>query len=157
MTQAAPEDYIVVDPWWYGVTFFRYYHGSTPWTTLPPIADPDLHRFDEIKVRMQEEHPMEPLIEQMLKTLQTGHRVWVVGELKVAPTAPPEIKPAPNGPKGWVEDPYLYVWRMQAGSAIALHALKASALPKLTADRVNPNEDVAIHVFSGWKPSVTAP
>jgi hypothetical protein len=157
MTEAAPEDYIVVQPWYYGVTFYRYYHGGTPWTTLPPIADHDIHRFDEIKARMQETHPIQPVIDRMLNTLQTGHRVWVVGALKVIPNPPPEINPAPNNPWGWVPRPYWEAWEMQAGSALAYHALQGGTLSKVTEDYVNPDENVPMLVFTGWRPSPKVP
>src|SRR5438105_4333348 len=34
---ATNADYIVLTDWTHGVTFSRYYHGSTPWQTLPPL------------------------------------------------------------------------------------------------------------------------
>jgi len=157
MKVASAEDYIVVQPWYYGVSFNRYYHGNTPWATLPQLANYEFHRYDQLKVRMQEEHPIQPVIDQMLKTLQNGHRVWVVGGLDVSAKPPPEMNPAPNNPWGWADSPYAHVWGMQAGYAIATHALKAGVPPKVTEDCISPFEDVPVLIFAGWRPGATAP
>ena len=157
MTKAGPEDYIVVQPWQCGVTFYRYYHGNTPWSTLPPIADHNMHRYDEIKARMQEAHPIQPVIDRMLKTLQSGHCVWVVGGLDVSTHPPPEMNPAPNNPCGWFDLPYLDVWAKQAGNALANHALTGGVLPKVTEDRVNGYERIPTLRFTGWRPDSAAP
>jgi len=37
-------DFILVHPWYYGITFSYYYHGTAKWATLPPIADYSYHR-----------------------------------------------------------------------------------------------------------------
>ena len=39
-------DRIVVHPWQIGISFRHYYHGQAPWTTLPPISDLRIHRYD---------------------------------------------------------------------------------------------------------------
>jgi hypothetical protein len=46
---------------------------------------------------------------------------------------------------------------MQAGRALATHALEGGALPKVTEDPVNPYEDLPILVFSGWRGMPAAP
>src|SRR6185295_17447396 len=42
----SPADLVVVTPWYYGVSFNRYYRGPAPWSTLPPLEDKSLHRPD---------------------------------------------------------------------------------------------------------------
>ncbi len=39
-SRAELRDLIVVQPWYCGVTFCRYYRGTTPWVTLPPHPGP---------------------------------------------------------------------------------------------------------------------
>jgi len=39
MIEAPREDFILVVPWFCGITFDHYFHGATPWTTIPPLAD----------------------------------------------------------------------------------------------------------------------
>jgi hypothetical protein len=153
MTAAAPEDFILVHPWYDGVTFYRYYHGQTPWATVPPVADHDIHRYDEFKALMQEEHPIQPVIDQVLDTLRSGHRVWVVGSVDMSRDIPAEIRPAQNSPWGWSDNLYSDVWGKQAGTAIAQHALNCQTEPKVTEGLVNPDESVPVLVFSGWRES----
>src|SRR5438094_773663 len=38
-SEVAPNDYVIVHPFYCGVTFKRYYKGAAPWTTLPPLED----------------------------------------------------------------------------------------------------------------------
>jgi hypothetical protein len=157
MNQASPDDYIVVKPWYLGVSFHRYYQGKTRWTTLPPLDNHEFHRYDQLKERMQEDHPIQPVIDRMLETLQAGHRVWVVGSLDITTNPPPQMNPAPNNPWGWIDGLYSEVWDRQAGYAIARHALKGGVLPKVTEDCVSSFEDVSVMVFSGWRPERTFP
>jgi hypothetical protein len=75
------DDLVVVHPFYYGVSFSRYYAGQAPWTTFPPIADHSLHRWDLIKDKMQEIAPEQPVIDRVESTLRNGRRVWIVGYL----------------------------------------------------------------------------
>src|SRR5207248_10216032 len=43
--QAGPNDLIVVNPWHFAPSIYRYYHYSTPWITVPTITDPSLYRY----------------------------------------------------------------------------------------------------------------
>ncbi|MFZ0915941.1 MAG: hypothetical protein WAN04_03530, partial [Candidatus Udaeobacter sp.] len=43
-TQVAPNDYVIVHPFFCGVTFQRYYKAAALWTTLPPLEDYTLQR-----------------------------------------------------------------------------------------------------------------
>jgi hypothetical protein len=38
-TEVASNDYVIIYPWYCGVTFQRYYKASAAWTTLPPLED----------------------------------------------------------------------------------------------------------------------
>lgn len=38
-SEAAPKDFIVVTPWFCGISFEYYFKGVTPWMALPPLAD----------------------------------------------------------------------------------------------------------------------
>src|SRR5439155_1013525 len=45
-TAAQPGDLILVNPWYVGITFNRYYRGPVRWMTLPPMEDLTVHRSD---------------------------------------------------------------------------------------------------------------
>src|SRR5262249_12412542 len=46
---ATPQDYIIVVPWHWGITFNYYFKGQTPWDTLPPVSNHTTHRFDLVQ------------------------------------------------------------------------------------------------------------
>jgi len=149
--EAGPEDCILVHPWYAGISFSRYYHGSTPWMTLPPLKDYRFYRYDLLKVKLQEEQPIQPVLDRLEKTLRSGHRVWVVGDLDPSrnPLRPP--KPAPNNPWGWNDSPYISIWGAQTGWFLLTHARQLDQLPALTLDYVDSNECEPIIVVAGWK------
>ncbi len=80
--QAAPGDYIVVCPWNYAITFDYYFKNATPWDTLPPLSDHSVHRYDLIKLQMQNTNAIAPVLQQISRTLQSGHRVWVLADTR---------------------------------------------------------------------------
>src|SRR5438128_5459168 len=51
-SEVAASDYVIVHPWHCGTTFKRYYKGDATWTTLPPLEDHTVHRYDLLKVKM---------------------------------------------------------------------------------------------------------
>src|SRR5436190_18703264 len=77
----APNDYVIVNPFFCGVTFKRYYKGAAPWTTLPPLEDYTLQRWDLLKAKIQTKDPVAPIIDRITSTLQSGNRVWLVGNI----------------------------------------------------------------------------
>lgn len=113
MEQAADDDLIVVSPWYYGVSFDRYYSGAADWATIPPLDDQRLARFDLVKQRMIERGAIRGLCDQIEQTLADGHRVWVVGWLKFLTKGDllmREPLPPPIPGYGWVEIPYQVYW-----------------------------------------------
>jgi hypothetical protein len=151
---AAPQDIIVVHPWYFGLTFDHYYHGAASWTTLPPLSDYRLHRYDLLKEQLAKEHPNGPLLEKVAAALASGHKVWVVGWLPVvrsAELAPADLPPAPNPQTGWYDEPYTRVWGAQLSYLLASHATSAQVLPEPPGWSVNPLENMRVFVFSGWR------
>jgi hypothetical protein len=151
--RVAPGEAIVVYPWYCGVSFRRYYEGKAPWVAVPPLEDLRIHRYDLLKAAMAQPNPMEPAVELMGKTLQSGHRVWVVGGLPTTRTdvPPPILPPAPHGPQGWNNGPYVTVWGMQTAYFLQTHALHAEFLPAPSDARMNPFENLSVVVVSGWR------
>ncbi len=78
---SSAEDFILVEPWVYGVTFNRYYRGAANWLTLPAIADHKVHRYDLVKAKMESSNPLDDILHHVAETLQSGNRVWVVGNI----------------------------------------------------------------------------
>src|SRR5208282_4029329 len=51
--EAAADDFIIVNPWYCGITFDRYYKGPALWNTLQPLRDHSTHRYDLVREQMQ--------------------------------------------------------------------------------------------------------
>jgi hypothetical protein len=72
------DDLIVVSPFYVGISFSRYYRGSTTWITLPEVSDHSMHRYDLFKIKMTQNEPIKPVLQKMIGALKDGHRVWSV-------------------------------------------------------------------------------
>jgi hypothetical protein len=154
--RADAHDLIIVHPWTFGVSFDRQYSSPTPWTTVPPLADHRFHRYDLFKAKMILENPAQSVCDQIAATLRAGNHVWLVGNIPLSQTPPPEIQPAPNNPWGWLDDPYSDVWGAQVGYFVAMHATRGEVIPIPSPNSVNPLENVQLASVVGWQePSVT--
>ncbi len=150
-----PGDEVLVAPWTDGVSFQYYYHGSEPWTTLPPLADHSIHRYDLMKDRIMAPDGVSPLLAQLGETLRAGHRVWIVGSVDAPPEgkAPPQLLPAPRDPRaGWDEALYMRVWTLQVGDYLRAHGERQADVPMPINQRVSRLEDIKLTCVEGWRP-----
>jgi hypothetical protein len=150
---AAPQDLVVVVPWYYGVSFARYYHGAGRWMTLPDIADHRIHRYDLLKARLASRHPLDDLLQATAATLAAGHRVWLVGDVRWPRPgeAVPERPPAPLTADGWHDQPYLIDWSRQLGAFLVSHGGRSAAVPVPRDGPVSRREDLSLAVVQGWR------
>jgi hypothetical protein len=150
-TSAQKDDLIIVNPWWPGLTFNRYYHGATPWVTVPEMEDLHVHRLDLLKIKLAAEAPIQSILDRAAETLRAGHRVWVVGGLE--PMNPGEpvgtLSPAPNGPWKWLEGPYNSHWSRQITYLIVSLKADVGRVQVPVSDPVNPFEDEPLLVIQG--------
>jgi hypothetical protein len=152
---SAPDDLIVVVPWFNGITFARNYHGAALWMTLPPMDDHRFHRVDLLQNYMKavnQSEPVRPILEKMEKALKAGHRVWVLGKLQfLEPNqVPPLLLPAPNEASGWHDLPYIEAWSMQVAYVIQMHAEQVRPVNIPVRNPVNHFENVPLLVVEGW-------
>jgi len=149
---AAPRDLVVVLPWYYGVSFDRYYRGPAPWLTLPEIADHRVHRYDLLKARLAARHPLDDLLQAVGSTLRAGHRVWLVGDVRWPKPGepPPGRPPAPLSSDGWHDWPYLVDWSRQLGGFLESHGGSAVPVDVPASARVSELEDMPLTVVRGW-------
>jgi hypothetical protein len=141
--RATAGDVIVVAPWYYGVSFDRYYKGTVAWMTLPQITDHKMHRYDLVKERMTATSPIEPVLKAMAEALASGHHVWIVGWLSwLQPgQSPPQLAPAPYDPVGWDESAYNEVWSAQAAYSLqTTGGASAETIPLSSKQPINPYE-----------------
>jgi hypothetical protein len=148
-TEMAPNDYVIVHPFYYGVTFKRYYEAAAPWTTLPPLEDYTLQRYDLFQAKMQAKDPIAPVIERITSTLQSGNRVWLVGIMPSSQRPLPEILPAPSNP---FAGPYSFYWGVQVTQFLSAHSRHSAVVVDPSTNCVNPFENLLVFVVTGWKP-----
>jgi hypothetical protein len=151
-TEVAPSDYVIVHPWYCGVSFQRYYKGAAPWTTLPPLEDYGVHRVDLLTAKMQTKDPIAPVIQRITSTLQSGNRVWLVGPIPFDQSPLPEILPAPNNPWGWYDEPYSAYWGIQVTQFVSAHCPRAALVMAPSTIGVNPVENLQLVAVAGWEP-----
>ena len=151
-SEVAPNDYVIVHPWYCGVTFKRYYKAAAPWTTLPPLKDYTLQRWDLFKAKIQTKNPIAPVIDRITSTLQSGNRVWFVGDMPFGQGPLPEIRPAPNNPWGWSAGPYQSYWGAEVTEFLSAHSRRAAVVVDPSTNCVNPYENLPVFVATGWKP-----
>jgi hypothetical protein len=156
-SSAQKDDLIVVDPWFLAMSFQKYYHGQTRFTTLPPLEQYDASfaaLFDVLKAQMMSADPIQPVLSDMAKALQSGHRVWIVGwmDLSQKNAPPPALPPAPNSPYGWYVGAYMMNWDQQVAYFIQSHAKQGSVLPPVTDKPVSTFENCSITQIQGWRP-----
>jgi hypothetical protein len=147
---AEHRDLVVVNPWWFGLTFARYYRGEAPWTTLPPLEDVTVHRYDLLRARMVSPDPLAALHRSIVTTLEAGGRVWLVGTFEPffvsSGSQPVALPPAPGAPSRWLDMPYVNAWATQTGHLVQRSARSWRILP-------SPEfaiERVSVIVVEGW-------
>jgi hypothetical protein len=151
---AEKSDLIVVDNYFYAISFNRYYHGQAPWISVPDLKDVSLHRWDLLTDTMRMAKPIEPVLERIDRTLKSGHNVFVVG---FAPprhpsSPPPDLPPAPNKPSGWILWPYMGSWTSQVAYTAQAHASHGMIISAPCQQPVSAVENVHALVVSGWRP-----
>ena len=153
---AGPRDLILVNEWYYGVSFHRYYHGRAQgrarWMTVPALADHRVHRFDLLKEKMMAEDPLRDVRRAVRRTLRRGGRVWVVGRLEPPPAGGPlALPPAPNPRWGWLDAPYVVSWSQQLSALLEEQSTRKRTIRIPAGGRVNGMEALGVWRFGGWR------
>jgi hypothetical protein len=151
--RAQPQDLVVVDNYFYGVSFHRYYHGQAPLISVPDVGDSSLHRWDLLTAIMRQPKPIQSVLDRIDQTLKSGHDVYIVGFALTnhGATQPPDLSPAPAGSSGWSLWPYVRRWTTQIAYAVQTHAARGQVISVPCAQPVSVAEDVHAIVVSGWK------
>ena len=147
--EAAPNDLIVVNPWHYGPSFYRYYHGPTRWITSPSISEHRIHRYDLMKAKVMEDDPLSEVRSAIRETLQSYHRIWIVGGAR----PPEEGLPAtlgrpPNSELGWAG--YVSFWSIELGTFLSEHVAAGELVMAPPPNRIRA-ENIPLLVGRGWQ------
>ncbi|MGP8201069.1 MAG: glycosyltransferase family 39 protein [Limisphaerales bacterium] len=151
---AQPGDLILVFPWHYGVSLQRYLDASR-WSTVPPIDDIRIHRYDLVKKAMMTGNAIGPLLDKARAALRSGHRLWLVGEFQSPPADANELPAYPPYRDGMkvTEDMYFSSWMFQIADLAQKHAREGGPVKiAVPGGRlVNPLEDVSMVAVRGWR------
>ena len=144
-------DLVIVNPWFFGVSFNRYYRGVAPWITLPVLTERRIHRYDLLREKMAEEDPLNDLRPTIEKTLRNGGRIYLVGcaHWLGKDERPTVLPPAPRSEYRWNFLPYIVAWSEQIAEFLLAHIQSGATLPQL-GDHINPDEDVQLCQVEGW-------
>ena len=170
--RAHSDDFIIVNPWFYGQSFERYYRGKALWMTLPPLGE--YHRVSpnngtesgkRFAQRTSPREPLTPLLAGIEQSLKSGHRVWFIGAPALVEKLPSRIQPAlleapePVAVAEWSCNdgrcdfktlrPYSNFtpdWTFQIGYFLYLHTTAGELLPPLTNQPISPFEDFDVAV-----------
>jgi hypothetical protein len=115
------------------------------------LEDYTLQRYDLLKTKMQTKDPIAPVIERITSTLQSGNRVWLVGNIPFSQEPLPRIHTAPHNPWGWADGRYSFYWGVQVTQFLSAHSSRVAVGMAPSMNCVNPNENLPVAV-SGWKP-----
>jgi hypothetical protein len=152
--EASREDFVVVYPWYFGISFDRYFQGPAAWSTMPPLADHRLHRYDLALARLEEDHAIQPLLDRIAATLRSGHQVWLAGRVEIPPPVHPRVPdlrlPARRNP-GWNYAPYLENWQAQIEAFVSDHSTSFALVNPPAPERINANENMDLARASGWR------
>ena len=152
----SERDLILVTPWFFGVTFERYYTGKARWMTSPRIEYHRFHRYDLIKEAMESINSAEavkPVLAAMSDALKSGNRVWLVGRPPFLPEGQPpaSLPSAPYGELGWYSGPYQHNWALQVGYYIRTHAVYGEDILVRVDNPVSGSENPQVMLVQGWR------
>jgi 4-amino-4-deoxy-L-arabinose transferase-like glycosyltransferase len=151
--QAQPEDLIIVSPWYFGVSLQRYFDAGR-FTTLPPLPEVRIHRYDLMEQAMETADPIGPLLEQVRQTLRSGHTLWVAGLFQLPPPGPPQPVYGPyHGGMANPDSAYFSSWMFQISRIVQTRATSGGQIKiAVPSDApINPLEDIPLLAFHGWR------
>ena len=154
--EAGPDDRIILMRFWLAPGFGWQYHGSTPWEMIPaiPMSDEAVMAPGHFqKQAMLNPDVLDPTLESIQKTLASGHRVWLVGDVQFLPpnARPPKLEPPPHPKYGWNNNVYGQAWSMQVAYFLQTHADRADSVPVQVDQPISRIEDMPLWVVNGWR------
>ena len=146
-SNAEGRDLVILNPWYFGVSFNRYYRGVAPWLTVPLLSDLRIHRYDLLREKMSEEDPLKEIRPVIEKTLRHNGRIYLVGGAKLLEENERAIvlPPAPRSQYGWNYLPYVVAWSQQLGEFLQAHVQHSEELPQPGAE-----ENIPLWQVEGW-------
>jgi hypothetical protein len=151
---AGKEDYVVVAPWTVGISFQRYYRGGAFWTTMPPMEFLKFHRYDLLQAKMSSTNAdvvIGPALKNIQRTLERGHRVWIVGEPWTPEPweRPSDAKAAACLPARFGEVNSPAAWSQKVWEVLQAHSREMRTVPLDSEQPVFRLENLPVRVVEG--------
>ena len=144
-------DFIVVNPWYDGVSFDRYYRGHAPWMTVPAIGFHKYHRYDLIMSMVQSPDtvaPVQVVMDKAGSTLNAGGTVFLVGALRRSAQGVQRSTPtAATAADQASQDE----WSSRLDIFLARHALQFDSIAVASDRPVSRYENMGIVAIRGWR------
>jgi hypothetical protein len=149
--RAGPGDLVIIYPYVDAVTFQRYYRGEIDWMTMPILAHLPLQHPDDLLNELRRPNAIEPALEKIRHTLQSGHNVWLASTWGWQPPAerPPPVTPlrTPDPrPMGY----FLRGWEQSFQYVLRAHAENFFVVPVPCDQPIPYYERSFLFLFSGW-------
>jgi hypothetical protein len=149
---ARAGDIILVNPWYYGVTFDRYYRGQAKWLTVPDIDYHRFHRYDlvlQASTSTDRESGVSSDITDAQAALKRGNSVFLVGSFPAmmggaSPSPDPGAVPTTGDQITRAE------WSASVDSSLR-HFGSVQQLPVRSSARFSNYENLRVSVLRGWK------
>ena len=151
-SMSKPGDLILISPWYFGVSFERYYHGSADYLTVPDVQNLGFQKYDLLIPYMNDRHAMDQTLARAAEALKSGHNVFLLGYFPfpsndlIYPTLPP---PNPNDPSTWNDAIYYDLWERQILFFLTHHTTQTVRVPTRW-DGVSNFERVWLFAMRGW-------
>ena len=149
---ATSRDLIIVNPWYAGVTFGRYYNGAASWLMLPSMKYDGLHRYDLFVAQMEQRDqrvPVEPILNAASYVLKNGGTVYLVG--RVPPPSTEMLPPATMPRDGWKSPLYQEQWAGMLSEHLKQHAGELKTMPIDSTQPVSRLERLGVATARGWR------
>lgn len=150
-------DVVVVSPYYYGITFGRYFHGAADWMALPNGDRPRIHRTDRVRDAMLQDDAIAPVRARVGVALASGHRVFLVLDQPIfrLPPALPARPLVPDPVFGWHSGSSFRFWGLALGYELQLLSLRGEPI------EIPGDEDVASYermlLIEVWRAPPPAP
>ena len=143
-------DVILVNPWYYGVSFERYYRGQARWQTLPAIPFHAFHRYDLVMNAANDSTnaAMSADLDDAKRALIRGSTVFVVGKFPRASTDQRSNKRPRYAAADWDLNRR---WAAELADWIRLHASSSVAVRLDSKQPISRYEAMTITAVRGWR------
>lgn len=149
--EGTDRDIAVIQPWYHGISFDYYYRGDTAWSTLPTVTGLHIHRIDLLRDSMMNPEGAQPLLQRVREVLDSGHRVWYVGDPQLPPPGR-KVRAIPMPTEeGGVVTPVDLFWAYHLGYEVVLRQARVTPVDLRLNQPLSAYESPPLYVIEAVK------